>query len=153
MKTMKFLGYKTSTDYRKLWELAHKQKVLCTSNYCHNDIDRSRRVAANTEIYNTGVSIDSYGYVFIEEQDDFESFEKRCKQNMIEWIIPHEMESKECKMGKNKSKMGINTAIIILEYFNKWRRDNTGELRMPKPKSIGIAIDTVLGFLKGSRNE
>jgi len=45
--------------------------------------------------------------------------------------------------------MKLITAVKILEYHNKWRRDNTGELKMPKPKSIGIAIDTVLGFLKG----
>jgi len=45
--------------------------------------------------------------------------------------------------------MKISTAVIILEYHNKWRRDNTGELVMPKPKSIGIAFDTVLEFVKG----
>jgi hypothetical protein len=94
---MKFIGYKTSTDYIKLWELAHKQDVICIASVYYND--RSMRISAHTRIYNTGVSIDSFGCVIVEDQDDFKNFELKCRKKMIEWIIPHEME-KECKMEK-----------------------------------------------------
>lgn len=39
--------------------------------------------------------------------------------------------------------MTLKTAIIVLEYYNKWRRgDET--LDQPSPKRIGEAIDIVV---------
>lgn len=46
--------------------------------------------------------------------------------------------------------MNINKAIKILEQHNKWRRDHTwppNDLKMPNPKELGIAIDTVVNEL------
>ena len=42
--------------------------------------------------------------------------------------------------------MKLKTAIKILEDHNKWRRG--AETQMQEPKTIGIAIDTVINKFK-----
>ena len=44
--------------------------------------------------------------------------------------------------------MTTTEAIKILTYANKWRRDNSGELKMPIPKQLGLAIDHAIEVLK-----
>ena len=49
--------------------------------------------------------------------------------------------------------MNIKTAVEILDNYNKWRRwdddfENGKSPEMPHPKQIGIALDTVVRYLK-----
>ena len=46
--------------------------------------------------------------------------------------------------------MKLKEAAEILEKHNKWRRDNDvpSKYEMANPKEIGIAIDTVVEFIK-----
>lgn len=46
--------------------------------------------------------------------------------------------------------MKLKEAAEILERHNKWRRDNsiTHKHEMADPKELGIAIDTVVQFIK-----
>jgi len=46
--------------------------------------------------------------------------------------------------------MKLKEAVEILEKHNKWRRDNSipGKYEMANPKELGIAIDTVVRFIK-----
>jgi hypothetical protein len=40
--------------------------------------------------------------------------------------------------------MELRDAILLLEYYNRWRRGEDESLDMPNPRDIGIALDTVL---------
>jgi hypothetical protein len=40
--------------------------------------------------------------------------------------------------------MELRDAILLLEYYNRWRRGEDESLDMPNPREIGIALDTVL---------
>lgn len=44
--------------------------------------------------------------------------------------------------------MTIEEATQILKHHNKWRRDETGKLKLANPKLIGEAIDTVIQFIE-----
>ena len=44
--------------------------------------------------------------------------------------------------------MKLKEAAEILERHNKWRRDNDNQYEMINPKELGIAIDTVVRFIK-----
>lgn len=46
--------------------------------------------------------------------------------------------------------MKLKKAVEILEKHNKWRRDNSipSKYEMANPKELGIAIDTVVQFIK-----
>lgn len=47
--------------------------------------------------------------------------------------------------------MTAKQAAAILEKYNKWRR---GEIdKMPDPKKIGIAINTILEYFKTKKDE
>ena len=50
---------------------------------------------------------------------------------------------------KNK-KMDVDKAVVILENYNKWRRDNSvpSDIEQPDHKEIGEAIDSVVNTLK-----
>ena len=52
--------------------------------------------------------------------------------------------------------MKLSEALIILEQFNKWRRDNSiplpNKYEMPDPKQIGLAIDVILECHKKKEN-
>jgi hypothetical protein len=40
--------------------------------------------------------------------------------------------------------MELRDAILLLEYYNRWRRGEDESLDMPNPRDIGVALDTVL---------
>jgi hypothetical protein len=40
--------------------------------------------------------------------------------------------------------MELRDAILLLEYYNRWRRGEDESLDMPNPQDIGVALDTVL---------
>jgi hypothetical protein len=40
--------------------------------------------------------------------------------------------------------MELRDAILLLEYYNRWRRGEDESLNMPNPRDIGVALDTVL---------
>lgn len=47
--------------------------------------------------------------------------------------------------------MELKEAVRILEYHNEWRRDNSltpDQMPMVNPTKLGIAIDTVVKFIK-----
>lgn len=46
--------------------------------------------------------------------------------------------------------MKLKKAAEILEQHNKWRRDNDfpSKYEMADPKELGVAIDTVVKFIK-----
>ena len=44
--------------------------------------------------------------------------------------------------------MTTQTAIYILELYNKWRRGNE-DMEMPDPKQLGLAIDLAIECMKG----
>lgn len=50
--------------------------------------------------------------------------------------------------------MTIKKAIEILEKHNKWRRDNSvpNKNTMADPTELGIAIDTVVDYIKTVKN-
>ena len=49
-------------------------------------------------------------------------------------------------------KLKLHTVIVRLEYYNKWRRDNTGKLTMPDVTELGKTIDRAIELLKGMEN-
>ena len=44
----------------------------------------------------------------------------------------------------------IEKTIETLELFNRWRRDDEGELKMLDTKEIGIAIDDACDYMRQS---
>jgi len=46
--------------------------------------------------------------------------------------------------------MTTETAIYILELYNKWRRADE-DMEMPDPKQLGLAIDLAIETLKQSK--
>lgn len=38
----------------------------------------------------------------------------------------------------------LDRAVALLAAFNRWRRDDTGELQQPDVREIGLAIDVVI---------
>ena len=50
-------------------------------------------------------------------------------------------------------KLKLHTVIVRLDYYNKWRRDNTGKLTMPNVTELGITIDRAIELLKGMEIE
>ena len=53
--------------------------------------------------------------------------------------------------------MKLSEALIILEQYNNWRRDNSiplpNKYEMPDPKQIGMAIDVILEYHKNETNK
>jgi hypothetical protein len=47
--------------------------------------------------------------------------------------------------------MNIKQAVKALKQFNKWRRG--ADIKISDPKTIGIAIDTILEFVENKLNE
>lgn len=46
--------------------------------------------------------------------------------------------------------MDVDKAVVIVENYNKWRRDNSvpSDIEQPDPKEVGEAIDAVVSTLK-----
>jgi hypothetical protein len=36
--------------------------------------------------------------------------------------------------------------LELIIYWQKWRRDDSGELEMPNPKKVGIALDKMIKY-------
>lgn len=47
--------------------------------------------------------------------------------------------------------MNIKQAVKTVKQFNKWRRG--AEIKIEDPKTIGIAIDTILEFVENKLKE
>ena len=83
-------GYKTSKDYRKLWELAKNQSIVCICDYGTFDAEYRCRDIAHTTYYdgNMNVSARGIGYVTVFDYK-IEEFIKQCEQINLEWIVPN----------------------------------------------------------------
>ena len=49
-------------------------------------------------------------------------------------------------------KLKLHTVIERLDYYKKWRNDNTGKIVMPNPTEVGITIKRAIELLKGMEN-
>ena len=46
------------------------------------------------------------------------------------------------------TEMDLATAILVLKQHQAWRTDNTGELRMVKPETIGKALRVAIACME-----
>lgn len=82
------LNYPFSKDYKKLYELAKKQSVVCVLDHlgCRDVCQTIYIDSANyTEVVARGIC-----YIFTENEEEFIS---HCEHYNLEWIIPNDSDT------------------------------------------------------------
>ena len=80
----KIRGYKTSKDYKKLFELAQKQSIVCICNYSKNCRDVAHTLAERDNTLSVSARGTSYITGF-----GLDDFVEQCEKYELEWIIPN----------------------------------------------------------------
>lgn len=97
------LGYPTSRDYARLWELAQTQSVVCAVDYdtdCRDIAHTICRQYANCIV----VSVSARGICYLEgdSRDGIEKFVTRCERANLEWIVPDAEMQSQCHELRNQ---------------------------------------------------
>jgi len=80
-------GYKTSTDYERLWDLAQEQSVVCITDivfsdgYTLRDVCQTLGGKGRVELSCRGTC-----YIYANEKREFAA---SCRQRHVEWIVPN----------------------------------------------------------------
>lgn len=75
-------GYQTSKDYKRLWEIAIKQSVLCVCDY-HECRDSAQTIYDSAGVL--FVSARGVSYICAKSVNEFI---EQCQKINLEWVIP-----------------------------------------------------------------
>ena len=95
-------GYPTSTDYAALWEIAHRQAVVClvehrprhrwpnSTDINHGVMDVAQTVAMpddSGKVWCVDISCRGISYV---QGFGLPDFVEQCERASVQWLVPHE---------------------------------------------------------------